>query len=276
MSLKSLKQRIWKGLGVKSAPAPVTPYEHLLTLPRYQEVTVELLGRPFRVADPLSFYWSYREIFQEGIYRFETTNPRPVIVDCGSNYGTSVVYFQATYPEAEITAVEADPRVFALLSSNLDQVQGAPVRRLNQAVSDSDAPVSFHHEGADSGRIHPLGNDAQVFEVPAVKLDELISRPIDFLKMDIEGAETAAICSAENLDNVQQMFIEFHSFADAEQTLSDVLEKLKSSGFRYYIQTQFCSPRPLTEPETYLGMDLQLNIFARKPTGMHGNGGVDH
>jgi hypothetical protein len=44
--------------------------------------------------------------------------------------------------------------------------------------------------------------------------------------MDIEGAETEAICASQKLDNVGQMFIEYHSFAGAEQTLAGLLQKL--------------------------------------------------
>ena len=66
------------------------------------------------------------------------------------------------------------------------------------------------------------------------------------------------------MQKVGQLFIEYHSFAGAEQTLAELLQKLTVSGFRYYIRTQFCAPRPLLATELQLGMDLQLNIFARR------------
>ena len=104
----------------------------------------------------------------------------------------------------------------------------------------------------------------EVFQVEPLSLDELIREPVDFLKMDIEGSETEAICSAENLDNVPQLFVEYHSFKGMEQSLGALLEKLTSCGFRYYIHSHFCSPRPFTEEALQLGLDLQLNIFAKK------------
>ena len=85
------------------------------------------------------------------------------------------------------------------------------------------------------------------------------------IKMDIEGAEAECLCQTRTLENVEQMFVEYHSFEGEPQLLDEVLRKLKESGFRYYIQTQFCSPQPLVNPETNLEMDLQLNLFARRP-----------
>ena len=106
-----------------------------------------------------------------------------------------------------------------------------------------------------------------MFKVDPIALDELISEPVDFLKMDIEGAETEAILASRNLRHVPQLFVEYHSFKGADQSLSALLEKLSSSGFRYYIHSHFCSPRPLTEEKLQLGLDLQLNIFAIRKNG---------
>ncbi len=140
------------------------------------------------------------------------------------------------------------------------------VTLLNKAVSNSNEPLSFFREGADGGRIYSLKESKEVIKVDSITLDNLLDQlvHVDFLKMDIEGSESDVIVSSENLGNVQQLFIEYHSFKDAEQTLGAMLEKLKESGFRYYIHTQFCSPKPLIVEELQLGMDLQLNIFAKR------------
>jgi len=128
--------------------------------------------------------------------------------------------------------------------------------------------MKFYHEGADGGRIFPLppSSSKDVFVVKSIQLDELIQEHVDFLKMDIEGAEVDVICSSEKLVDVDQLLIEYHSFKDTEQDLGRLLEKLSSLNFRYYLHTQFCSPRPLTEESLQLGMDLQINIFAKKQT----------
>jgi hypothetical protein len=43
-----------------------------------------------------------------------------------------------------------------------------------------------------------------------------------------------------------------------------LLAKLADSGFRYKVQTQYCPARPLVDDDCHLGMDLQLNIFAKR------------
>jgi FkbM family methyltransferase len=240
------------------------PFAELKQAPRYQACTIDLHGKPFRIPDGRSFYSSYREIFSEHVYRFDPVHDPPIIVDCGSNYGTSLVYFKTYYPDARITAVEADPKIFEILRWNIEQRDYSNIQFLNKAITSSTQAVAFHHEGSCGGRIFTLESALEVFQVEPVSLDELICEPVDFLKIDIEGAETEALLAAKNLHNVPQLFVEYHSFKDADQTLGSLLGKLSSSGFRYYIHSHFCSPHPLTEEKLQLGLDLQLNIFAKR------------
>lgn len=240
------------------------PYQALWAVPRFTPTVVELLGRPFTIADARSFFFSYREIFVQQIYRFESHSPTPRIIDCGSNYGTSVVYFHQLFPGARITAIEADPVIHALLVANCGHT-GAEV--LQRAVSHDHEPVRFFREGSDGGRAgSEIPGTLGVVEVATVTLDDLIDGPVDFLKIDIEGSEGEALQACTRLALVEQMFIEYHSFKNAPQTLGRMLDKLSREGFRYYIHHQFCSPAPLTQEALQLGMDLQLNIFAKRPS----------
>ena len=243
-----------------------SPYEDLREFERFKEITVKLLGDDFKIADAQSFYWSFREIFLDQIYKFESSNDQPVIIDCGSNYGTSIVFFKDLYPMSRILGVEADPITYRLLEWNLNRRGYKNLKLYNRAISVNQDPVIFHHEGADGGRIVPLppSSTQDVFVVEPVMLDELIQGHVDFLKMDIEGVEVDVICSSIKLVDVDQLFLEYHSFKDSKQELGRLLEKLSSLDFRYYLHTKFCSPLPLTEETLQLGMDLQVNIFAKK------------
>ena len=238
------------------------PYRELWDVPRFTPTTVQLLGQPFTVADSRSFFFSYREIFVQQIYRFESRSPQPRVIDCGSNYGTSVVYFHHLFPNARITAIEADPEIYKLLVANCGHTNAEMLQR---AVSHSREPVRFFREGSDGGRAaSEFSGTLGVVEVATVTLDDLIDGPVDFLKIDIEGSEGDALEACTRLARVEQMFIEYHSFKNSPQTLGRMLNKLTSEGFRYYIHHQFCSPTPLTLETLQLGMDLQLNIFAMK------------
>ena len=97
-------------------------------------------------------------------------------------------------------------------------------------------------------------------------LDDLIGEDdVDFLKIDIEGAELDVISGSKKLNRVKQMFIEYHSFTDTPQQLSCLLSILESSGFRYYIDTVYSPKRPYLQITSNQGMDLQLRIFATRP-----------
>ena len=253
-----------KNMGLALNKYPRSGFEYLLNKKRYEVQTVNLLGTPFDVSDAHSFYYSHREIFIDCIYKFNTKQKIPKIIDCGSNYGTSLVYFKSLYPRSEIIGIEPDPNIFTILEKNINIRKYNGVTLINKAVSSKKGKVKFFIEGADGGRIHSMSESKGSYEIETLRLDDVIDDEIDFLKMDIEGAETDTICGLKKINRIKEIFIEYHSFADKNQTLGKLLNFLKQSGFRYYIQTIFCSPRPLIEPELQLGMDLQLNIFAKR------------
>ena len=260
--MKSAIQNVLSKLGLSIQRIKPEAYQELWDVPRFTEHTLNLLGRPFKIADSRSFFFSFREIFVDQIYRFTTSSPSPRIIDCGANYGTSIVYFKSIYPNARITGIEADPKIFSLLTENCAHLD---VALINKGVSKNNELMRFFLEGSDGGRTHALHEPKAVALIKAVTLDELVDGHVDFLKIDIEGAEGDALEACTKLSWVDQMFIEYHSFADSKQTLDRMLNKLSVEGFRYYIHHQFCSPRPLTEEMQQLGMDLQLNIFAKRP-----------
>ena len=233
-------------------------------LPRNQPTDVTFGSYRFRVPDSLSFVWQYREIFVDEFYRFTTNNPNPVIFDCGTNVGTSVLYFRQHYPTARIVAFEADEQISTILQENLRQNQISGVEVITKAVWMSEEGIWFGSDQADSASIFSK-TDRKL--VPSLRLrDRLLQETrIDMLKMDIEGAETTVLTDCHDaLAHVQNLFVEFHAYLGYPQTLSDVVKILEDSGFRYYINTSQYRPAPLVN-HRYKGndsMDLQLNIFA--------------
>lgn len=252
--------RIW--------PAPVTPFDHLRDWPRHRATTVTLFGAPYEVPDGAMFFGQYREIVQAETYRFVSRRPDPVVVDCGANCGLSVLYVKRLYPAARITAVEADPGVFEYLRKNCAAHGLANVTLLQRAVSGSAGPVTFYSEGSDSGRMHGTLPSQTPVRVEGILLDDLIPGPVDFLKVDIEGAETDALLACTKLGLVDRLFVEYHSFRNAPQTLHRLLARLEEAGFRYYVRHVFAPSHALCDVKDYLGMDLQLNISAVRPTAM--------
>ena len=251
-------------LGVQVSRSPSSGFEYLLHQQRYRKHTVSLMGMPFEIADGHSFYYSHREIFIDEIYKFKCDSKQPNIIDCGSNYGVSILYFKKLYPGAKIVGVEADPCIYEILNKNIAKTNINSVTLLNKAVSNHIGSIEFFSEGADGGRVHKMDDPKNTSSVDTVLLDDLIDGQVDFLKMDIEGSETDVLCASRKLKKVKQLFIEYHSFVDETQNLGDLLSCLAKNNFRYYIHTQFCSKKPLVDDKIQLGMDLQLNIFAKQ------------
>ncbi|WP_461109730.1 FkbM family methyltransferase [Spirosoma koreense] len=232
--------------------------------PRNQPVGISFGRFRFQVPDALSFLWQFREIFVDEFYRFYTTSPAPVIFDCGTNIGTSVAYFRQAYPKARIVAFEADESISAILQENLRQNQITGVDVVTKAVWTDDNGIWFGSDQADSASIFSQ-TDRKL--VPSIRLRDYLLREarIDMLKMDIEGAETTVLTDCRDaLAHVQNLFVEFHAYLDHPQTLSEVIQVLEASGFRYYLNTSQYRHAPLVN-HRYKGndsMDLQLNIFA--------------
>jgi FkbM family methyltransferase len=239
-------------------------YSNLKAFPRYTETSIDLLGHKHRVADGLSFYANYHEIFNDGMYEFECKKDNPVILDCGSNYGTSIIYFKSKFPNATITGIEADPKIYTLLKSNIEGRNFKDVTLINRAISADEKPIEFFCEGSDGGTTHPESHSEKSIKIDSIILDSLLTDQIDFLKMDIEGAEYDVLKSSKKLNQIDKIFIEYHSFKQSPQNLNEILTLLKDNSFRYYIHGGFCAPKPLLEEQLHFNMDMQLNIYAKK------------
>lgn len=210
----------------------------------------------------------YREIFEREIFRFDVDSAFPRMLDCGAHVGMASIYLGRRHPGARITAFEADPDIAAIARENLDSFGLRQVEVVAAAVSDQDGVVSFSATGDLAGRI---GSEsglqlASRHEVPSVRLAKYLEEPIEFLKMDIEGAEAAVLESvADRLHNVRRLFVEYHGFAGQEQRLAEFLTLLSDAGFRHYISTAYDFRRkPFLDRHDHCGMDVQLNVFCTR------------
>lgn len=230
--------------------------------PRYTPGRTTLFGRPLEYVDSSSFFFLHKEIFDEEVYSFSTTSEQPRIIDGGANIGLSVIYFKRRFPAARITAFEADPSIADVLRRNLETHGLVDVDVRSEALWAHDAELSFHREGADGGQV-TAGDGDGICRVRAVPLAGFLNQPVDFLKLDIEGAEFDVLQSCQSrLGMVEKAFIEYHAKADEPQTLACLLALLRDAGFRCFITApSVFSPKPLLEIKTYNGFDMVLNIF---------------
>jgi FkbM family methyltransferase len=219
--------------------------------------------------DALSFLWQYWDIFVEEYYYFDTNSEKPVIFDIGSNIGMSILYFRKLYPSSVIYGFEPDGRMFEILSKNLlnSGLIDPGINLAHAAVWINNDGIDFHINGPDSSSIITGNNGANTISVPSVRLKDLLEKEkhIDFLKMDIEGAEVLVLKDCENsLDRVDHIFVEYHSSPGQDQDLDILLNLLKTWGFRFQISSPFRYRKPFRRKflHPFPEMDLQINIFA--------------
>jgi FkbM family methyltransferase len=230
--------------------------------PRHQERTARMHGWNLRMPDAASFLSAYKEIFVNRAYAFHSKTPAPRILDFGANVGVGVLFLKMLYPGARITAYEPDPVIFEYLVHNVHGNGFGDVELVNKAVWKESGSLTFRADGADGGRI---AGSADTGTIPIESVDVrsvLAGETLDFVKIDIEGAETAVVrAAADKLQDVRNIFVEYHSDPSREQELAELLGILTVAGFRLDVQSPFFHPSPMMGERTVTGFDLQLNIF---------------
>jgi FkbM family methyltransferase len=259
----------WKRIRKWSNPsflAKVIEINRISSVPRFQIGETKILGKRLIFSDSASFIQSYHEIFEQELYFYKSENSSPLILDCGTNIGLSVIFLKKLYPNARIIGFEPDPNLFKILKDNLKQFGLMDVELHQKAVLDLTGKVSFNSQGASSGQVlmesERLTTDS-VIEVDSVTLSPFITSSIDFLKIDIEGAEYRVLKSIEDrLHLVKRIFVEYHSFSNHEQELDGLLALLRKASFRYYLYPAVHKEFPFKGIDFKEEMDMQLNIYA--------------
>jgi FkbM family methyltransferase len=232
---------------------------------RFKECKAKVHGWNMQLPDSASFLSSHKEIFVNKIYKFTFPSGKPKILDLGANIGLSILFFKTMYPDAQITAFEADPQIFRYLETNIHGNGFKDVELINKAIWNKNCTLKLYPDGADGGHVMDT-SDGKPVEIEAIDIREVLrGRQFDFLKMDIEGAEGVVFPACkEYLSGFKYIFVEYHSNAGQKQRLDEILSIMSEKEFRISIHPVMFSPKPFTETLHASRFDLQLNIFAWK------------
>ena len=184
----------------------------------------------------------YREIFARQPYYFNTESEAPVIFDCGANVGMASLYFKWLYPESRVQAFEPDPATFLRLQENVVR-NNLEIKIHNCALWDEDTEVDLFVDSKNPGGTLMSTDGSRVkgnpIKVLARRLSNFIDGTVDFLKLDVEGAEHRVLCDlfqSGKLGAVQQMVIEYHhKIGEQKSNLATFLSMLERAGFEYQI-----------------------------------------
>ncbi|HZE85437.1 MAG TPA: FkbM family methyltransferase [Puia sp.] len=276
MDNNSFTGRVFKGIRGRLKKLSQDPYRKVnlgwFTLKYYKHLpegklrTHLLFGKKLYFYSPAELLHGLEEIFIENLYKQELPG-RPYIIDCGANIGLSVIYMKMQSPDAEIIAFEPDEKNFGLLTKNVDSFGLSKVTLRKEAVWKENTMIQFSSQGATTSKIETL-DTGNTKEVKAIRLKDFLNRRVDFLKIDIEGAEFDVIkdISAE-MHNIGNLFIEYHGAFKQNHELSELLDLIGKNGFSYYIK----EASPVYETPFYrhgnanIPYDIQLNIFCFRP-----------
>jgi FkbM family methyltransferase len=154
-----------------------------------------------------------------------------MVVDAGANIGAFTLYALQNAPQSRVIAIEPAPDTFQRMSHMLDNHKlSGRCRLLQKALGDApgqtfmnlDVESQFRRTGETTGTL-----------VPVTTLEQIVSEfgPIDFLKIDAEGAEYPSLlhAPADVLSQVGCIAMEYHPVKTCSP--HRLLDHLISHGF---------------------------------------------
>lgn len=230
---------------------------------RHGRWCVHIEGLKIYCHDLLAFYMAVKDIFVRKVYNFDTDAMEPRIIDGGGHIGLFSLFVKRKYPQARITIFEPDPESLSLLKKNLAANGIKDAQVVEAGLMDHEGYIAFASDGSDGSSFY---SPTAQSKVPVVRLGKYLDEDIDFLKLNIEGAEYAVIREIEPLlGNVRQSVIEYHGFPETGQNLHHILAILDRSGFRYLINDFDHQTNPATKPPFHLDSDTRffLLVYAK-------------
>lgn len=225
-------------------------------------------GKKIYYTNPIELLHTLKEIFVEEIYQINLPS-KSLIIDCGANIGLGIIYLKEKFPDATVIAFEPDETNYSLLSKNIVEFGFSDVLLRKEAVWIENTLLDFSNDGTMGSKIEKC-NAENTRKVKAIRLKDLLTKKVDFLKMDIEGAEYRVLLDIKyDLQNVQNLFLEYHGDFDQNNELTEIFEILQQANFQYYIKEAaniYRHPFTAQSQPKNSDYDIQLNIFCFKTT----------
>ncbi len=174
-----------------------------------------------------------------------------VVIDVGAGVGDeAIVLSRLVGPTGRVLAIEAHPRTFRCLEKTVRHSKLAIVTPLQLAIAEAEGELSI--SDGDNHLANTVVANGNV-KVRARPLDAIVAEQgidrIDLIKINIEGAETAALQGMPRaLAMARQVVVSCHDFLADEggdastRTYETVIAQLRAAGFE--LQLRPGDPRP--------------------------------
>jgi FkbM family methyltransferase len=196
-----------------------------------------------------------RQVFFTGVYGPQETvllrvllRPGMSFVDVGANWGYfSLLAAHLVGSGGRVLALEPDPRVHPLIEANVRMNGLAQVAALRVAAAEAAGVLTlagFEEDGGNFGISRVMGaggsHAGPSFQVEGTTLDALLEArgipAVDLLKMDIEGAEMAALKGlSRSLETgkVRRLLVELHprELRERGESADSVANHLRAHGY---------------------------------------------
>ncbi|MHA2295012.1 MAG: FkbM family methyltransferase [Candidatus Hodarchaeales archaeon] len=161
-------------------------------------------------------------------------NREDVVVDVGGNIGAFTVYAAKKADKGTVIVYEPFPENFALMNRNIALNDMSNIQVYEKGFSDKTGIEKLYLSELGHGN-HSITNDSKKsIDIPCVSIQDVFAQNnleiIDFLKMDIEGAEYKIFFSmpVEYLQRIKLLSIEFHS---PKKNRKKLIKLLEDAGF---------------------------------------------
>ncbi len=185
-----------------------------------------------------------------GIYERQETGfveneikPGQTVVDIRAHIGYySLIFAKLVGPHGKVYAFEPDPSNFSILQKNIELNSYGNIVAINKAVTEETEIQKLYLSNGSVGdhKTYDSGEGREILEIDGVALDKFLKGvTVDFIKMDIQGAEGGALKGMTTLiqrSSSIKIITEFWPAAIKKYGMEPVtyLELLQQLGFKLY------------------------------------------
>ena len=149
--------------------------------------------------------------------RILSNDKKPLIIDCGSNNGSSALYFSLVYPGSKILGYEISKNNFEISKQNIKNIK-ADIDFHNLGISSSNGFGQIRIDNSNNNSFELIRSNEGDIELITIN-EILLQYPIDegnipfMIKIDIEGSESELFeKNLERIDKFPIIIIELHDW----------------------------------------------------------------